>query len=96
MAAQIEFRLAVEEVELVGDDTTTRACDVTLGPTPRPPGPKCVEELSGFALPWRSGTARPVHRGRTTQVWQIDLTNDDGELTCVSRITMAVLLPRGT
>jgi acyl-coenzyme A thioesterase PaaI-like protein len=35
-----------------------------------------------------------VHIGRTTQVWQIDLTNDAGELTCVSRITMAVLAPR--
>ena len=45
---------------------------------------------------WVTGTARPVHRGRTTQVWQIDLTNDAGELTCVSRITMAVLAPRGT
>ena len=44
---------------------------------------------------WVTGIARPVHRGRTTQVWQIDLTNDAGELTCVSRITMAVLAPRG-
>ncbi|AMM24674.1 hotdog fold thioesterase [Variovorax sp. PAMC 28711] len=43
---------------------------------------------------WVTGTARPVHRGRTTQVWQIDMTNDAGELTCVSRITMAMLLPR--
>ena len=41
-----------------------------------------------------TGTARPVHRGRTTQVWQIDLANDAGELTCVSRLTMAMLLPR--
>ncbi|RYY99664.1 MAG: hotdog fold thioesterase [Comamonadaceae bacterium] len=40
---------------------------------------------------WVTGTARPVHRGRTTQVWQIDLHNDAGELTCVSRITMAIL-----
>jgi uncharacterized protein (TIGR00369 family) len=40
---------------------------------------------------WVTGIARPVHRGRSTQVWQIDLTNDAGELTCVSRITMAVL-----
>ncbi|MBU1359500.1 MAG: hotdog fold thioesterase [Gammaproteobacteria bacterium] len=40
---------------------------------------------------WVTGVARPVHRGRTTQVWQIDMTNDAGELTCVSRITMAVL-----
>jgi 1,4-dihydroxy-2-naphthoyl-CoA hydrolase len=32
--------------------------------------------------------------GRTTQVWQIELTNDAGELTCVSRITMAILTPK--
>jgi len=44
---------------------------------------------------WVNGIARPVHRGRTTQVWQIDMSNDAGELTCVSRITMAVLSPRG-
>ncbi|GAA4343226.1 hotdog fold thioesterase [Variovorax defluvii] len=44
---------------------------------------------------WVTGTARPVHRGRSTQVWQIDLTNDAGELTCVSRLTMAVLAPQG-
>ena len=43
---------------------------------------------------WVTGTARPVHIGRTTQVWQIDMVNDAGELTCVSRITMAILLPR--
>jgi 1,4-dihydroxy-2-naphthoyl-CoA hydrolase len=43
---------------------------------------------------WVTGIARPVHIGRTTQVWQIDLANDAGELTCVSRLTMAVLAPR--
>ena len=42
---------------------------------------------------WVTGTARPVHIGRTTQVWQIDMVNDAGQLTCVSRITMAVLAP---
>ena len=44
---------------------------------------------------WVTGTARPVHVGRTTQVWQIDLQDDQGRLTCVSRITMAVLAPEG-
>ncbi|MBX3645120.1 MAG: hotdog fold thioesterase [Rubrivivax sp.] len=44
---------------------------------------------------WVTGTARPVHVGRTTQVWQIDLQDDQGRLTCVSRITMAVLAPQG-
>ena len=43
---------------------------------------------------WVTGTARPVHIGRTTQVWQIDMVNGAGELTCVSRITMAILAPR--
>ena len=42
---------------------------------------------------WVTGIARPVHRGRSTHVWQIDMHNDAGELTCVSRITMAILAP---
>ena len=45
---------------------------------------------------WVTGTARPVHIGRTTQVWQIELVNEQGQLTCVSRITMAVLAPAGS
>ena len=43
---------------------------------------------------WVTGTARAVHIGRTTQVWQIDMVNEAGELTCVSRLTMAILAPR--
>ncbi len=38
-----------------------------------------------------TATARPIHLGRTTQVWQIDLQNESGQLTCVSRLTMAVV-----
>lgn len=37
------------------------------------------------------GTARPVHIGSTTQVWSIEIRNEAGQLTCISRITMAVL-----
>jgi 1,4-dihydroxy-2-naphthoyl-CoA hydrolase len=40
---------------------------------------------------WVTGTARAVHIGRSTQVWQIELHNEAGELICISRITMAVL-----
>lgn len=43
---------------------------------------------------WVTGITRAVHIGRSTQVWQIEMHNDAGELTCVSRITMAVLSPR--
>lgn len=38
-----------------------------------------------------SGTARPVHLGRSTQVWEIRIENDERELICISRLTMAVV-----
>jgi uncharacterized protein (TIGR00369 family) len=53
-----------------------------------------ANHIKGTASGWVTGTARPVHIGRTTQVWQIDMHNDAGELTCVSRITLAMLAPR--
>ncbi|TFZ01876.1 hotdog fold thioesterase [Ramlibacter humi] len=43
---------------------------------------------------WVTGTARPVHIGRSTHVWAIEMTNEKGELTCVARITMAMLPAR--
>lgn len=42
---------------------------------------------------WVTGTARPLHVGRSTHVWQIELANDQGQLTCVSRLTMSILAP---
>jgi 1,4-dihydroxy-2-naphthoyl-CoA hydrolase len=53
-----------------------------------------ANHLKGVKSGWVTGVARPVHRGRTTHVWQIDMHNDAGELTCVSRITMSILAPR--
>jgi 1,4-dihydroxy-2-naphthoyl-CoA hydrolase len=38
-----------------------------------------------------TAVARPIHLGRTTQVWQIDLYNDAGKQTCASRMTAAVV-----
>ncbi|GAB4564548.1 MAG: hotdog fold thioesterase [Rhizobacter sp.] len=42
---------------------------------------------------WVEGIAKPIHLGRTTHVWQIDIRNEKEQLTCVSRITMAILAP---
>jgi 1,4-dihydroxy-2-naphthoyl-CoA hydrolase len=53
-----------------------------------------ANHLKGATQGWVTGVTRPVHIGRSTQVWHIDLRNDAGELTCVSRITMSVLAPR--
>lgn len=38
-----------------------------------------------------TGITRPIHLGRTTQVWQIELFNEAGKLTCASRMTASVL-----
>ncbi|MBL8384960.1 MAG: hotdog fold thioesterase [Burkholderiales bacterium] len=40
---------------------------------------------------WVSGTARPVHRGRSTQVWEIRITDAQERLVCMSRLTLAIL-----
>jgi 1,4-dihydroxy-2-naphthoyl-CoA hydrolase len=37
------------------------------------------------------GTARAIHVGRSTQVWEIRIENEKKELVCISRITMAIL-----
>ncbi|MCW3128422.1 MAG: hotdog fold thioesterase [Bacteroidetes bacterium] len=37
-----------------------------------------------------TGTARPIHIGKTTHVWDIKITNEKGDLVCISRLTLAV------
>ena len=66
-----------------------------------PPGHRAVgldinaNHLRSVSEGWVTGIARPIHIGRTTHVWQIELSNDKGQLTCVSRLTMAILAPQG-
>jgi 1,4-dihydroxy-2-naphthoyl-CoA hydrolase len=38
-----------------------------------------------------TGTARALHLGRSTQVWEIRIENEEGALVCISRLTMAVV-----
>lgn len=37
------------------------------------------------------GITRPIHLGKTSHVWQIDLYNEQDKLVCTSRLTMAVI-----
>lgn len=37
------------------------------------------------------GTARALHIGKSTQVWEIKIINTDEQLVCISRLTMAVI-----
>ncbi|TBV10136.1 hotdog fold thioesterase [Phytopseudomonas dryadis] len=38
-----------------------------------------------------TAVARPVHLGRSTHVWDIRLNDDDGRISCIARLTMAVV-----
>lgn len=40
---------------------------------------------------WVTGTARPIHLGKSTHVWEIHIVNEDERLVCISRLTMAVV-----
>jgi 1,4-dihydroxy-2-naphthoyl-CoA hydrolase len=37
------------------------------------------------------GTARPLHLGRTTQVWEIRIVDADDRLICISRLTLSIV-----
>jgi uncharacterized protein (TIGR00369 family) len=73
----------------------------TLGSTA---GGLCVDEdqgvvgieinanhLTGVREGLVTGTARPLHVGRSTQVWEIRIEDARGRLACISRLTLAVI-----
>jgi len=42
-----------------------------------------------------SGVARPVHRGRTTHVWDVEVKNNNSsKVIALFRCTQMILLPR--
>ncbi|MBT3672967.1 MAG: hotdog fold thioesterase [Porticoccaceae bacterium] len=38
-----------------------------------------------------TGTARPIHLGRRSHVWEVRLTNDQGKLTCIAKLILAIV-----
>ena len=50
-----------------------------------------ANHLKGVRNGYVTGTARPIHTGRSTQVWQIEIVDEVGDLVCLSRITMAII-----
>jgi 1,4-dihydroxy-2-naphthoyl-CoA hydrolase len=43
---------------------------------------------------WVTATAKPIHLGGSTHVWDIRITDDDDRLVCIARLTMAIISPR--
>jgi len=50
-----------------------------------------ANHLRSVRAGWVVGETRPLHLGRTTQVWEIRISDEAGQPVCVSRLTMAVL-----
>ena len=50
-----------------------------------------ANHLRGLRSGRVTAVARPVHLGRTTHVWDIRLSGDDGKPSCISRLTMAIV-----
>ncbi len=43
-----------------------------------------------------TGIGKPIHIGRSTQVWQIKIVDEKKRLICISRLTIAVLKPENS
>ena len=54
-----------------------------------------IEVNANHVRPVREGrltaTATPLHTGRTTQVWEIKIRDDEDQLVCAGRCTLAVV-----
>lgn len=50
-----------------------------------------ANHIKGVKTGYVYGKTTPVHIGKSTQIWEIRITNEQQELVCISRITMAVL-----
>ncbi len=53
-----------------------------------------ANHLAGVRDGLVTGTARALHVGRSTQVWEIRIEDERGRLACVSRLTLAVVRRR--
>jgi 1,4-dihydroxy-2-naphthoyl-CoA hydrolase len=57
-----------------------------------------LSNATSFIRPILDGTvhaeARALHRGATTWVWDVEITDDEGRLCAVTRMTIAVREPR--
>jgi 1,4-dihydroxy-2-naphthoyl-CoA hydrolase len=51
-----------------------------------------ANHLRAVTSGWVTGKCTPVHIGRTTQVWAIEIRDEARKMVCISRITMAIVV----
>lgn len=50
-----------------------------------------ANHVRGVTKGWVYATAKPLHIGRTTHVWDIKITDEKDKLVCISRLTVAIV-----
>ncbi|RYD81855.1 MAG: hotdog fold thioesterase [Sphingobacteriales bacterium] len=50
-----------------------------------------ANHVRGIKTGYVTGTARPLHLGSSTHVWDIKINDEAGRLVCISRLTVAIL-----
>jgi 1,4-dihydroxy-2-naphthoyl-CoA hydrolase len=50
-----------------------------------------ANHLRSVSKGWVYGKTTPLHIGKTTQVWEIKITDERDNLVCISRLTLAVI-----
>ena len=53
-----------------------------------------ASHLKSIKKGWVYGRAQPLRVGKTIQVWDVNITDKDDNLICVSRLTLAVIKKR--
>lgn len=73
----------------------TAAAIMTLNPGEQAVGLEInANHLRAARAGWVIGLCRPVHLGRSTQVWETLVSDEQGKLCCTSRMTVSILQPR--
>ncbi|MVM32790.1 hotdog fold thioesterase [Spirosoma sp. HMF4905] len=72
---------SVASFMLLDDPTTQRAVGLEIN----------ANHLRSVREGWVYGRCTPIHTGRTTHVWDIRITDEQGKLVCVSRLTVAII-----
>lgn len=65
----------------LSDPTTQRAVGLEIN----------ANHIRGVSSGWVYAKATPLHIGRTTHVWDIKITSEEGKLVCVVRFTVAII-----
>lgn len=50
-----------------------------------------INHIRAVGSGWVIATTKPLHIGKSTQVWNIDIVNEKGQRTSAARLTLAVI-----